>query len=102
MDPMIVLDCENTVPNRFAAAGRGPGAQPWCRASPDRQRDGAVELALREIAGNRFQPDELKPFVLAGSVPRDDRVRPGRRRELSGDEGQSLAAEPALAQGAVH
>ncbi|WP_156938496.1 hypothetical protein [Mesorhizobium sp. LNHC252B00] len=26
---------------------------------------------MREIAGNRFRPDEVEPFLLAGSVPRD-------------------------------
>lgn len=106
MDPMIVFDCENTVPNRFALAVAAAGpARALSRGAEPRLTGSVtvpVELALREIAGNRFQPDEVKPFVLAGSVPRDDRVRPGRRRKLSGGEGQSLAADPALAQGAAH
>lgn len=106
MDPLIVLDCENTVPNRFALAVAAAGrARALSRGSEPRLSDKVtvpVELALREIAGNRFQPDEVKPFVLAGSVPRDGRVRPGRRRKLRGGEGQSLAAAPAFAQRAVH
>ncbi|TIM74111.1 MAG: DNA-directed RNA polymerase subunit omega [Mesorhizobium sp.] len=106
MDPLIVFDCENAVPNRFALAVAAAGrARALSRGAEPRVPDEAtapVELALREIAGNRFQPDEVKPFLLAGSVPRDVRVRPGRQRKLRGGEGQSLAAAPAFGQRAVH
>ncbi|MBZ9846292.1 DNA-directed RNA polymerase subunit omega [Mesorhizobium sp. CA5] len=87
MDRLTVLDCENTVPNRFALAVAVAGRARALSRGTERLTDEAtapVELALREIAGNRFQLDEIKSFVLAGSVPRDGWVRPGRRRKLRG------------------
>lgn len=103
MDPLIVLDCENTVPNRFALAVPAAGrARALSRGGEPRLSDKVtvpVELALREIAGNRFQPDEVKPFVLAGSVPRDGRIRPGRRRKLRGGEGNSWLPHPPSLRG---
>ncbi|RWL17895.1 MAG: DNA-directed RNA polymerase subunit omega [Mesorhizobium sp.] len=80
MDPLIVFDCENAVPNRFALAVAAAGrARALSRGAEPRVPDEAtapVELALREIAGNRFQPDEVKPFLLADSVPRESGFGP--------------------------
>ncbi|MER9500553.1 DNA-directed RNA polymerase subunit omega [Mesorhizobium sp. M0488] len=81
MDPLIVFDCENSVPNRFALAVAAAGrARALSRGAETRLADEArvpVELALREIAGNRFKPDEVRPFVPAGSISRNGRGRPG-------------------------
>ncbi|MBZ9736429.1 MULTISPECIES: DNA-directed RNA polymerase subunit omega [unclassified Mesorhizobium] len=69
MDRLTVLDCENTVPNRFALAVAVAGRARALSRGAERLTDEAtapVELALREIAGNRFQLDEIKSFVLAG------------------------------------
>ncbi|MER8396278.1 DNA-directed RNA polymerase subunit omega [Mesorhizobium sp. M1340] len=88
MDPLIVLDCENTVPNRFALAVAAAGrARALIRGAEPRLSDKVtvpLELALREIAGNRW-PGSARPT-----------------KKASRWRGQFLAAAPAFAQRAVH
>jgi DNA-directed RNA polymerase subunit omega len=67
MDPFVVFDCQQVVPDRFAlalsAAARSRallrGAQPRLAGSGKR----ATEVALREIAGGAFSRAELAPFL---------------------------------------
>ncbi|MER8956606.1 DNA-directed RNA polymerase subunit omega [Mesorhizobium sp. M0833] len=103
MDPLIVLDCENTVPNRFALAVAAAGrARALSRGSEPRLSDKVtvpVELALREIAGNRFQPDEVKPFVLAGSVPRDAGFGPADEESFAVARGNPWLPHPPSLRG---
>lgn len=80
----------------------GCGSCRTSRGAETRLADAArvpVELALREIAGNRFKPDEVRPFVLAGSVARDGRVRPGQRRKFRGGQGNPRPSHPPSIRG---
>lgn len=77
MDPLIAFDAQRIIPNRFAlaiaAAGRARalarGSKPRLSGRPG---DNAG-LALGEIAAAAFEPDEIEPFLLAGSLPRTGR-----------------------------
>lgn len=67
MDPFVVFNCQQIVPDRFvlalAAAARSRallrGAQPRLAGSGKR----ATEVALQEIAGGAFSRAELAPFL---------------------------------------
>lgn len=95
MDPFVVFDCQQVVPDRFAlalaAAARSRallrGAQPRLAGSGK----GATEVALQEIAGGAFNRTELAPFLR------------GRRKSISSrrcPEAQALRAAP-VRRGAV-
>lgn len=79
MDPFIVFDCHQVVPDRFAlvlaAAARSRAL--LCGAQPRLARSGnrATDVALQEIAGGQFSRDELAPFLRAR------RSRAGARRK---------------------
>lgn len=72
MDPFVVFDCQQIVPNRFAltlaAAARSRAL--LCGARPRLTRSGgkATEVALQEIAGHAFSRQELAPFLRLGSA----------------------------------
>jgi DNA-directed RNA polymerase subunit omega len=72
MDPLVVFDCQQVVPNRFAltlaAAARSRAL--LCGARPRLTRSGgkATEVALQEIAGHAFSRQELAPFLRLGSA----------------------------------
>ncbi|MER9444512.1 DNA-directed RNA polymerase subunit omega [Mesorhizobium sp. M0340] len=93
MDPLIVLDCENTVPNRFAlavaAAGRAralsrgseprlsdkvtvPSNSPCARSpatasSPTRSSPSFWPVRFRAMAG--FGPADEESFAVARAIP---------------------------------
>jgi DNA-directed RNA polymerase subunit omega len=91
MDPFVVFDCQQVVPDRFAlalsAAARSRallrGAQPRLAGSGKR----ATEVALLEIAGGAFSRAELAPFLR------------GRRKSISSrrrPEAQALRQRPCV------
>ncbi|MDQ0133740.1 DNA-directed RNA polymerase subunit omega [Neorhizobium galegae] len=98
MDPHVVFDCQEIVPNRFAltiaAAARARALN--CGAQPRRDLPHASvsDLALHEIADGAFTRDELAPFLpgLAATtlLPAPDPTT----TELCGDGAASAAAAP--------
>lgn len=63
MDPHVVFDCLNLVPNRFAltlaAAARSRALNRGAEPRVDRRAETNSELALREFAAGVFTPGEL-------------------------------------------
>lgn len=107
MDPLIVFDAQRAIPNPFglavAAAGRARalarGAEPRLPSRPKSR----PHLALSEIAGNAFEPQEIEPFLLTGSIPPRDLVRSkSGPKKLRGVGPNRPAAAPALDSRAAH
>jgi len=67
MDPLVVFDCQQVLPNRFvlalAAAARTRALARGSAPRLDKSGTGLSELALHEIAGGLFTQDELTPFL---------------------------------------
>ncbi len=75
MDPFVVFDCQQVVPNRFslalAAAARSRALLRGERPRLTRSGEKATEVSLQEIAGRAFSREELAPFLrLGGARPR--------------------------------
>lgn len=67
MNPLVALDCQAAMPDRFglvlAAAAR---TRALCEGAPPRLDDvpdSAVDTALSEIAAGAFALEELSPFL---------------------------------------
>lgn len=107
MDPLVIFDCQKVVPNRFAlvlaAAARTRALN---RGAEPRLSETGVygaDLALREIAGPAFTPDELAPFLLAGAGSTQRLLRQASRDgRLRGDGSDASAAAPALLSRAAY
>mgnify|MGYP001355579630 CR=1 FL=1 len=67
MNPLIVFDCHQALPNRFglvlAAAARSRALAQGAEPRLDMPNVGANDLALIEIAAGAFTRDELAPFL---------------------------------------
>ncbi len=73
MDPLIVFDCQNIVPNRFALAlaaaartralnhGDQPRVEVWSRSN--------IDVALSEIAAGAFAPEEIERYLPVARRP---------------------------------
>lgn len=107
MDPHVVFDCQEIVPNRFAltiaAAARARALTRGAEPRIDLPHESVSDLALHEIAGSAFSQEELAPFLpeLASTtlLPAPDPTT----TELRGDGTTSAAAAPvASPQETVH
>ncbi|WP_246590293.1 DNA-directed RNA polymerase subunit omega [Rhizobium lentis] len=90
MDPHVVFDCQNILPNRFAlslaAAARARALTRGAEPRLDPRCASASEVALQEIACGAFAYDEMAPFLFASQAgarflppaPRENRA--SRRR----------------------
>jgi DNA-directed RNA polymerase subunit omega len=104
MDPLVVFDCYQQLPNRFAlaraAAARSralnAGVVPRVEATGSRGTD----LALREIAAGVFGRQELEPFLPGRPVP----LMLAETNELRGGEPlhKDAAAPGSRARDTVH
>ncbi|ARO29310.1 hypothetical protein NXC14_CH01323 [Rhizobium sp. NXC14] len=67
MDPHVVFDCQNILPNRFAlslaAAARTRALRRGAEPRLDPRCASASEMALQEIACGAFADDEMAPFL---------------------------------------
>ena len=99
MDPHVVFDCQEIVPNRFAltiaAAARARALTRGAEPRIDLPHESVSDLALHEIAGSAFSQEELAPFLpeLASTtlLPAPDPTT----TELRDDGAASAAATPA-------
>lgn len=107
MDPHVVFDCQDVVPNRFAltvaAAARARalirGAQPRL----DLPDAGTTSLALHEIAAGAFRQDELTPFLSGSARPaRLPAPNPKSTELRGGGASTTAAAGPSASPEAVH
>lgn len=107
MDPHVVFDCHEIVPNRFAltmaASARARALARGAEPRLDLPHASVSDLALHEIARGAFSHDELAPF-LPGSAATTLLPAPDPTiTELRGDGTASAAAAPASCpQEAVH
>ena len=96
MDPLIVFDCQKVILNHFALAlAAAARARALNRGAGPRINEEALthsELALHEIASSAFSPQELEPFLRAGSALRLDRA------DIKPQSGSNSVAAP----GAMH
>ena len=107
MDPHIVFDCQEIVPNRFVltiiAAARARALNLGAEARVDLPDSGVQDLALHEIAKSSFSGDELGPFLPALASPARLKASDPTATELRGDGAASAAAAPrSSAQETVH
>nr|WP_246674053.1 DNA-directed RNA polymerase subunit omega [Mesorhizobium sp. B2-3-13] len=105
MDRLTVLDCENTVPNRFAlavaVAGRARALSRGAERLTTKRRRPSSSPCARSPA-TASSPESSSPSfwrvrfrAMAGYGPADE-------ESFAVAKGQSLAAAPAFAQRAVH
>ena len=70
MDPFVVFDCEEVLPNRFAltmaAVARSRALNRGAETRIDRDGHSSSTLALHEMAAGAFTRDELAPFLPQG------------------------------------
>lgn len=94
MDPSIVFDCQQVVPNRFAlalaAAARSRALLRGAQSKPARSDTRETEVELQEIAGHAYSRDELAPFLRA----RRSRFLPGTRLWQRSCVGALLRPDP--------
>ncbi|RSC30035.1 DNA-directed RNA polymerase subunit omega [Agrobacterium sp. FDAARGOS_525] len=107
MDPHVVFDCQEIVPNRFVltivAAARARALNRGAEARVDLPDSGVQDLALREVAKGAFSRDELAPFLPALTSPARLTASDPTATELRGDGAASAAAAPrSSAQETVH
>ena len=98
MDPHVVFDCRDIVPNRVAltvaAAARARALTRGAEPRLDLPGASATNLALHEIAGGALRQDELTPFLPGSASP---------ARLPAPNGASSAAAAPASSpQEAVH
>ncbi|MBB3353814.1 DNA-directed RNA polymerase subunit omega [Rhizobium lentis] len=99
MDPHIVFDCQNILPNRFAlslaAAARTRALRRGAKPRLDPRCASASEMALQEIACGAFADDEMAPFLFASQAGACFLPPPAPTKiELRGDGLSSTAAAP--------
>ncbi|MBZ9822835.1 DNA-directed RNA polymerase subunit omega, partial [Mesorhizobium sp. CA4] len=74
MDSLVVFDCAQVIPNRFAltlaAAARSRALHRGAEPRSNRPAASASDLALHEIAEGAFTPAELGLFLEGESAPR--------------------------------
>jgi|SRR5690606_6640251 len=97
MDPLVVFDCQNVLPDRFAltlaAAARSRALNRGAEPRIDKPGAGASDLALREIAAGAFTREELAPF-LPGTEAALELPPPASGTALCGDGAHRSAAAP--------
>ena len=106
MDPHVVFDCQEIVPNRFAltiaAAARTRALNRGAEPRIDPPNVSIRDLALHEIADGAFS-DELARFLPVSASPARLMASDPKTTELRGDGAASTAAAPASSpQEAVH
>jgi DNA-directed RNA polymerase subunit omega len=107
MDPHVVFDCQDVVPNRFAmtvaAAARARALTRGAEPRLELPGAGATNLALHEIAGGAFRQDELTLFLPGSASPARLPAPNSKSTELRGDGASSAATAPVSSpQEAVH
>jgi DNA-directed RNA polymerase subunit omega len=105
MDPHVVFDCQEVVPNRFAltvaAAARARALISGAKPRLDLPDAGATSLALHEIAAGAFRQDELAPFLSGSASPARLPAPNPQSTELRGAS-TTAAAGPSASPEAVH
>ncbi|MDK4733177.1 DNA-directed RNA polymerase subunit omega [Rhizobium sp. CNPSo 3490] len=98
MDPHVVFDCQNILPNRFAlslaAAARTRALRRGAEPRLDPRCASASEVALQEIACGAFADDEMAPFLFASQAGARFLPPAPTKIELRGDGLSSTAAAP--------
>jgi DNA-directed RNA polymerase subunit omega len=107
MDPHVVFDCQDVVPNRFAltvaAAARARALSRGAEPRLDLPGACAVSPALHEVAAGAFRQDELTPFLSGSASPARLPAPDSKSAELRGDGASSAAPAPVSSpQEAVH
>lgn len=116
MDPFVVFDCQQILPNRYAlalaAAARSRALLRGARPRLERPSGAVSEVALHEIAGRMFTRDELVPFLSARRASSSflhppqaralrRRLRVGRRR-IRFPPGETVIDDATHTKGEVH
>jgi DNA-directed RNA polymerase subunit omega len=106
MDPHVVFDCQEIIPNRYAltiaAAARTRALNRGAEPRIDPPNVGIRDLALHEIADGAFSRDELARFLPGSATPARLMASDPKATELRGGGATSTAAAPASPQEAVH
>ncbi|MBA9035959.1 DNA-directed RNA polymerase subunit omega [Rhizobium leguminosarum] len=101
MDPHVVFDCQEIMPDRFAltiaAAARARALTRGAEPRLDLPRVSVGSLALREIAGSAFSHDELALFLPGSPTPARLSGPDPDTTELRGDRASSAASASASA-----